>query len=265
MRRTAALLSLAALFACSEEEAPQPDPQAQAEVAAREQRLHAVCSAPETYARLREALFDEAARRRAGEAAALDEAAGAAAVSVLEPVTATGDPRGVVVCSGRLLLELPTEGEPRRMAADVEYAAQAASDGSGLVFELEGAGALAAQLAGFNGPASPAPSAPPAASDAEIDGAHRARHSEGPSFECAQVRVVAERVICTSRLLSRLDREMASLYYDQMASADERKRQLLRRTRDAFLKRRDRCQEAGCIASVYEDRIAEIRRIGARG
>jgi uncharacterized protein len=68
-------------------------------------------------------------------------------------------------------------------------------------------------------------------------------------------------MICSSRPLSQLDREMAALYYDQMARADERRRDLLRRTRDAFLVRRDRCGGAGCIASVYEDRIAEIRRI----
>jgi uncharacterized protein len=98
-----------------------------------------------------------------------------------------------------------------------------------------------------------------------FDGSHRALHSTGPSFDCGQARLTSEQMICSSRPLAKLDREMAALYYDQMAGADERRRELLRRTRDAFLIRRDRCGEAGCIASVYEDRIAEIRRIGRGG
>jgi hypothetical protein len=267
MRMTASLLGLFALAACAGgEEEPIPAETLQ-RLEAQEQRLHSVCSAPQTYARLRELVFDEAARKRGGAAAILDESAAAASLAVLEPVTATGDPAGVVVCSGRMLLEVeePAGGEPRRFAADVEFAAQAASDGSGLVFELEGADTVVQGLASLGGPTAQAPPVLPPKSEAPFDGVHRALHSTGPSFNCGHARLPSEQMICASRPLSQLDREMAALYYDQMARADERRRELLRRTRDGFLIRRDRCSEAGCLASVYEDRIAEIRRISRGG
>jgi len=256
---------LALLGGCGAAEEEPVDPVQQARIADQEQRLHSVCSAPQTYARLKELLFDEAVRQRGGDPAGLDAAITATNISVLEPVTAAGDPRGVVICSGRVLMELPGRPEARRLAADVEYAAQAASDGSGLVFDLEGAGDMVRELSLLGGPAAtPAPAQPPSAEPPTGD-AHRAIHSEGPSFDCTYARLPSEKMICSSRPLAELDRQMASLYYDQMARADERNRQLLRRTRDAFLVRRDRCQQSACIASVYEDRIGEIRRIGDTG
>jgi uncharacterized protein YecT (DUF1311 family) len=263
MRTLISLLGLLALAACAAPEEEAIPTETLERLEAQEARLHAVCSAPQTYARLRELVFDEAARQRGGPATDLDKVAAAANLAVLEPVTATGDPAGVVVCSGRMLLELaaPDGGESRRLAADVEFAAQAASDGSGLVFELEGAETVVRDLAAIGGPAPVQPAVAPRL-EAPFDGLHRALHSSGPSFDCKRARVPAEHMICASRPLSKLDRDMASLYYDQMARSDERRRQLLRRTRDAFLERRDRCSQAGCIASVYEDRIAEVRRIG---
>lgn len=254
-----------ALTACAAQDDSEPPSQGQEELAAREARLHDACSAPETYVRLKELVFDQAARLRRGDAGVLDEAAATATVALKEPVTATGDPNGVVVCSGRLLLEMPDPGggDPRRLAAEIEFAAQAANDGTGLVFEMEGADTLVRDLAALGGPTTPQPPAAPAArADMPLDAVHRARHSTGPSFDCAAVDLPAEQMICASRPLSQLDREMASLYYDQMARAEERQRDLLRRTRDAFLARRNRCRDAGCIASVYEDRIEEIRGMG---
>jgi len=256
---------LAVLAGCGSPEEAPVDPVQQARIAEQEQRLHSVCSAPQTYARLKELLFDEAVRQRGGDPAGLDAAITAANLSVLEPVTATGNPQGVVVCSGRVLLELPGDPEARRLAADVEYAAQAASDGSGLVFDLEGAGAMVRELALLGGPAATAGPAQPPSTEPPTGDAHRAIHSDGPSFDCSYARLPSEKMICASRPLAALDREMASLYYDRMARADERTRQLLRRTRDAFLTRRDRCQQSTCIASVYEDRIDEIRRIPEPG
>ena len=231
-------------------------------------RLHGVCTAGSTYGRLKELAFDQAARIRGEDVRLLDRAAAGARASLAEPVSAAGDPGGgVVVCSGRLTLELPADtsgAEPRSLSAQIEFAAQAAPDGSGLVFEVEGAEAIVRELALIGGaPMRGEVPTPPAAPDAPFDGAHRAQHSTGPSFDCGRSRFPSETMICSSRPLSSLDREMASLYYDRMARSGERTRQLLRRTRDAFLVRRDRCDQAGCIASVYEDRIAEIRRIAA--
>jgi hypothetical protein len=270
MRKALALLGLPLLAACGSAGEPDSGTNPQVQLAQEDvQRLQGICTAPQTYARLKEIAFDQAAKRRAGEASALDRAAAGARAEMAGPVTASGQPSGVVVCSGRFLLEVPGEEgpQPLQLAAQIEYAAQAAPDGSGLVFEVEGAEQMVGRLALLGGAlpqGSLAPSPAPR-SDAPYDGEHRALHSTGPSFDCTRTRFPTEAMICSSRPLSALDREMASLYYDRLARADERTRQLLRRSRDGFLARRDRCQEGGCIASVYEDRIAEIRRISTRG
>jgi uncharacterized protein YecT (DUF1311 family) len=270
MRKALALLALPLLMACGNKDGNSAGPAAPVQLAGENaRRLHGVCTSPQTHIRLKELAFDEAAKRRRGEAAALDQAAAGARAAMVEPIAATGEANGgVVVCSGRLLLELPSPDrtEPRRLASQIEFAAQVASDGSGLVFELEGAEGMIGELAMLGGPLPQGGLASAAARpEAPYDGQHRAQHSTGPSFDCTRTRYASEAMICSSRPLSALDREMASLYYDRMARADERTRQLLRRSRDGFLARRDRCQEGGCIASVYEDRIAEIRRIATSG
>jgi uncharacterized protein len=58
---------------------------------------------------------------------------------------------------------------------------------------------------------------------------------------------------------------MASLYYALMAEADGGTRSHLRRSRDAFLSRRERCGTAACVESAYAARMAELRRIGGGG
>ena len=71
-------------------------------------------------------------------------------------------------------------------------------------------------------------------------------------------------MVCANPALAAHDRRMASVYYAEMAEADGQTRRELRRTRDRFLARRESCGSEACVASVYEDRIREIRRI-ARG
>lgn len=268
MRKALVLLGLPLLVACGSKDDASSEAAAPAGAAGEHARLlHATCTSPQTYARLKELAFDQAADRRGGEASALDQIVPGTRASMVEPIAATGDPKGgVVVCSGRFLLEVPTEAGKRLLSTPIEFAAQAAGDGSGLVFELEGAEEIVEQLALIGGPVSDGGAdGAPRRRDVPYDGEHRARHSEGPSFDCTRARHPSEAMICSSRSLAALDREMASLYYDHMARADEGARQLLRRSRDGFLERRDRCQQAGCIASVYEDRIAEIRRIASDG
>ena len=91
-------------------------------------------------------------------------------------VKSRDDALNVTVCSGRFVLELPPGAEnafdgERRLSADVEYAAQAALDGSGLVYQMDGAEPIIYRLAtvGLTGQpmpkivAAPQPSAPPGA------------------------------------------------------------------------------------------------------
>jgi len=54
---------------------------------------------------------------------------------------------------------------------------------------------------------------------------------------------------------------MASIYYAAMARVDPAARAHLRRSRDHFLVRRERCGSEECVAAAYNARIAEIRSI----
>jgi uncharacterized protein len=68
-------------------------------------------------------------------------------------------------------------------------------------------------------------------------------------------------MICSSPTLAAKDRQMSSIYYAAMARADPSTRSHLRRSRDSFLSRRERCGSEDCVAAAYNARIAEIRSI----
>ena len=106
----------------------------------------------------------------------------------------------------------------------------------------------------------PAPAkAVPAAAPAPVKGA-RAR----PSFNCRYAKTRGEKAICGSGSLASLDRQMASQYYRAVASTDARRRQRLAASRNAFLRRRDRCSTEACIAASYDQRMREIAEISGR-
>ena len=85
-----------------------------------------------------------------------------------------------------------------------------------------------------------------------------------PSFNCRYARTRGEIAICKDAGLATLDRQMASQYYRAVASANAQQRRDLKTSRDAFLRRRDRCREAACIASSYQQRMREISQIRSR-
>jgi hypothetical protein len=115
--------------------------------------LDRACASSETYDRLKELAFDEAARIRGDGAAQLDALSDTAVVRMEDPVVGERDQElGVTTCSGRFILELPPGAEnafdgERRLSADVKYAAQTAADGSGLVYQMEGAEPIIYRLA----------------------------------------------------------------------------------------------------------------------
>ena len=82
-----------------------------------------------------------------------------------------------------------------------------------------------------------------------------------PSFNCRYARTRGEIAICKDAGLAALDRQMASQYYRAIASANAAQRRDLKTSRDAFLRRRDGCREATCIASSYQERMREIGEI----
>ncbi|HEU0100013.1 MAG TPA: hypothetical protein VFQ67_14725 [Allosphingosinicella sp.] len=271
------------------------------------ERIRKACASEATYDRLKELVFDEAARIRNSDPRNLDPLAAAAVVRMEEPVVKSRDDGlNVTVCSGRFILELPPGAEnafdgKRRLDAEVEYAAQAAVDGSGLVYQMDGAEPIIYRLATFGmkgqptrleagGPGRLRPP-PPAAAPAEpvlmppvAEPASRplpppARKAEQrpetappappatrvtvrPSFNCRYGKTRTEKMICSSPRLAAQDRAMASLYYDLMAGADPATRGHLRRSRDAFLGRREQCRSEACVDSAYASRMAELRTIG---
>jgi uncharacterized protein YecT (DUF1311 family) len=266
------------------------------------ERIRKACASDATYDRLKELVFDEAARIRNSDPRNLDPLAAAAVVRMEDPVVKSRDDElNVTVCSGRFILELPPGAEnafdgKRRLDAEVEYAAQAAVDGSGLVYQMDGAEPIIYRLATFGlkgqptrleagGPgrlpppptaaeptlmppvAEPEPGAatapaPPVRTAERPPAAAPSRVTVRPSFNCRYGKTRTEKMICSSPRLAAQDRAMASLYYDLMARADPATRGHLRRSRDAFLERREQCRSEGCVGSIYASRMAELRTIG---
>jgi uncharacterized protein YecT (DUF1311 family) len=295
-------------------------------LAERNERIRKACASEGTYDRLKELVFDEAARIRNSDPRNLDPLAAAAVVRMEKPLVKSRDEDlNVTVCTGRFVLELPPGAEnafdgKRRLDAQVEYAAQAAADGSGMVYQMDGAEPIIYRLATFGlsgqalakvvqipqasappsapaemvlmdpvAPAAPTPAAEPAGGQRPAAAARpappvtpkpapkrapRVEQAEAsarpvpgpaqPSFNCRYGRSSSEKMICSSPDLAAKDRQMSSIFYAAMASADAPTRAHLRRSRASFLSRRERCGSEACVAAAYNSRIAEIRSI-ARG
>lgn len=291
-----------ALAACGQTEPKDGAEEARAE---RErslaQRLKAACSSPATYDRLKQVAFDEAIRIRNADPVNLDTLSTYSLVRVENPVVKSRDETlDVTVCSGRFILQVPPGAErafdgKRQLVADIEYAAQAAADGSGLVYQIKGAEPIIYRLATFDlrsqayrpqaprvaaaqtperrsasrpaeppvaaprptTPANPT-SAPTTVARAAPTTAPPRAGTASPSFNCRAGRSRSERMVCGSDRLASLDREMSSQFYSALSRAGEQQRAELRRTRDRFLAYRERCADESCVAQAYRDRMAEI-------
>ena len=121
-----------------------------------EVRVQDACASNGTYARLKEVVFEEAVRIRNSDPANLDTLAAHSVVRMENPVVKSRDEDlNVTVCTGRFVLEVPPGAEAafggeRRLTADIQYAAQAAADGSGLVYQMTGAEPIIYRLASFD-------------------------------------------------------------------------------------------------------------------
>ncbi|NNM78094.1 hypothetical protein HJG53_14415 [Sphingomonas sp. ID1715] len=272
--------------------------------AADERRVREACASQSSYERLKALAFEKAEEVRAGRTAMLDKLRAATVVRMEDPVVKSRDDAlNVTVCRGRMIIDLPPGAEDafngeRRLVADVEFAAQTAADGSGMVYQLDGAEPIIYRLAAIDmkgGAPMPTPSgtpetqvaearppsppviAPPPAPaprpsaratpeqrppQREIVEEERPRPALArPSFNCRNARTRTEQMVCGDERLAARDREMASQYYSAVAAADPETRAILRETRDRFLARRERCGGPGCVARAYEDRMDEIDRI----
>jgi hypothetical protein len=270
MRGVILIAALLAAPACKKLE-PAATKEAKAERAeAAGERTRQACASQASYDRLKALVFEKAGQVRSGNAVLLDRLAGTTVVRMEEPVVKSRDEAlNVTVCTGRMVIELPPGSEDafngeRRLVAEVEYAAQAAADGSGLVYQLDGAEPIIYRLAAIDlkGGTQAAAATPPAprARAAPEPAPVRAALAR-PSFNCRFARTRTERMVCADERLASRDRAMASLYYQAVSEADPETRSILRDTRDGFLARRERCGSPACVANAYEDRIDEIDRI----
>ena len=272
----------------------------------REAQLRRACASELTYDRLKEYAFDEAQRIRGRDEEALDQVATYSVVRMEEPVVKSRDEElNVTVCTGRFVLELPPGAEnafdgARRLTANIEYSAQAAVDGSGLVYHMSGAEPIIYRLATIGGlptglrtarvdpaaippagtapvalppPAPPIPQPGPPRSDPQAApvpaprAAPAPKSGQGgtrPSYSCRHASTRTEIMVCADPGLAASDRRMASVYYAEMARADPGTRQRLRRSRDRFLTERERCRSEACVAAAYEQRVREIQEIAGR-
>jgi hypothetical protein len=270
-------------------------------------RLKSACSSQATYDRLKQVAFDEAIQIRNADPVNLDTLSTYSLVRVENPVVKSRDETlDVTVCSGRFILQIPPGAErafdgKHQLAADIEYAAQAAADGSGLVYQIKGAEPIIYRLATFDlrsqayrpvasahnvaaadtretpvtSPTAEPPRAPPRptaiaartspptpASPAVTEGSRQGRAS-APSFNCRAAHSPSERMVCGSDRLALLDRQMSSQFYSALSRGDGRVRANLRRTRNNFLSYREKCSDQRCVEQAYLDRMNEIQDIAA--
>lgn len=263
------------------------------------------CASKLTYVRLKEYVFDEAARIRNSDPRRLDSLAAQSSVRMEDPlVKSRNDDLDIIVCTGRFVLDLPPgvpdafDGRPL-IEADVEYAAQSALDGSGLVYSMTGAEPIIYRIATLglsqrplpqlaesattpaadqppppalnspqdsgqaSGPEMPTP-ATKVATRTPAEPPPAAKAGGKPSFNCRHAKTRSERMVCGNGSLAAADRRMSAVYYNEMAKADASAKRALRQSRDRFLARRDRCGDEACVERTYAERVAEIRRIVSR-
>ncbi|MDT9597520.1 lysozyme inhibitor LprI family protein [Sphingosinicella rhizophila] len=255
------------------------------------QTIKDACASSTTLRGLKQLVFAQAGDLRTLERVNFDILAAGAIVRMEDPVARGHDASlDLTRCSGRFILELPPGAEvafngDRRLVADVIYEVQAAADGSGPVYRMNGAENIVSRLAAFDmeghrlhEPAAsaaddplidaealppvtpePVPTFPPP--DVDTDSPRPPPTLADPSFDCRYARTRGELLVCGSDRLAALDRTMAELYGSAMDDADNATRRRLVRTRDAFLDYRDRCRDTACVASAYQGRMREIRDI----
>ena len=319
--RTISAVLLVTLTGCDwmQPKPPPVDPRSARVRIEHEWRLQRACASAQTYDRLKAIAFDEVSRARGAGAPNLDVLAASSTLRMVSPVAKSRDNElNITVCSGRMIVELPPGAEAafggaKRLEADVEYAAQEAADGSGLVYRLQGAEPIVTQIAGIDprrlgadmrtaqvnlplpppvrdprtvaeqmglpeyaqvepspprSPPVPRP-APLPRSSTEPAPAQTAepppppRVVTRPSFNCRYARSRVENLICADARLAGRDRAMSSAFYAALARGDGATKASLRRSRDRFLRFRDRCPDAACVAQAYSDRVDEIRDIAA--
>lgn len=263
MRLLVPVLMLAA--GCSEAgpDEPQPKPR-QAEAIAAVARD--ACASPATYGQLKSLAFREALRVRRAKSPLLQRVYSHSVVRMEEPLLRRrDDAMGVTVCTGRFIIELPPahvdafDGD-RRLMADIEYAAQPAADGSGLVYQMSGAEPIIYRLAAVALHEPPPPMVITRAPAPPSIATPRAPGAPVPN-RCAGARSQDERMICADRGLTRRAQRVEEAYARAMGNGSARIRRALEASSRRFAAYRSRCPNRACLEEALEDRLEEIRDI----
>lgn len=258
-------------------------------------RYREACASALAYDRLKQATFAEAMSLRRLPPANLETLASYSTVRVEQPrVTGRNETLDATTCAGQLVIDVPPGAEAafggqRKLTTQIEYSAQPAADGTGLVYRMTGAKPIIDQLAAFDlsvtsyrpdaidalprlAEQEPLPNlSDPFVGDFEprerpepqepFEPPQRAEPRAAPvspSFDCRRASNRSERMVCGNPRLAALDREMAAQFYAARNSGSRRERAELEDSRDRFLAYRNRCPDEDCVAQAYQDRMDEI-------
>ena len=142
-----------------------------------------------------------------------------------------------------------------------------ADEGTAAVNDAELNGMIDADQKAAEMPRAPPAAAPPVEVPlADVVDPLAPAPTSGPSFDCGGAWRDVERLICDDPELAALDRTMSARYFRALKAADPPRANLLQQSGGAFVRDRNRCPDADCIAQAYDERIAEIADImgGAR-
>ncbi|MDR1461660.1 MAG: hypothetical protein LBI68_00715 [Azoarcus sp.] len=79
-----------------------------------------------------------------------------------------------------------------------------------------------------------------------------------PSFNCTMTHLEADKIVCSSKVLSNLDATLAKNYVQIKSHTTRKNRQQLLVDQRAWLKQRNICQTAECLRESYTLRIGQI-------
>jgi hypothetical protein len=80
---------------------------------------------------------------------------------------------------------------------------------------------------------------------------------DGPNLKCSEAPTKPARLICSDAHLSKLDQQAAALYKQTLEKSPAPA--AVMNEQKQWFELRDRCDDAACIAKVYEERIAALR------